>query len=74
MSASLLPIPAGGYAGLPTRMRISVITPVHDGGDAFRACLAALAACAPPAHELIVVVDGGSDGAAALLQRPPGRR
>ena len=46
-------------------MRISVITPVHDGGDAFRACLAGLAACAPPAHELIVVVDGGSDGAAA---------
>ena len=47
-------------------MRISVITPVHDGGDAFRACLAGLAACAPPAHELIVVVDGGSDGSAAL--------
>ena len=46
-------------------MRISVITPVHDGGDAFRACLEGLAACAPPAHELIVVVDGGSDGAVA---------
>jgi GT2 family glycosyltransferase len=47
-------------------MRISVITPVHDGGDAFRACVAALGACAPGAHEWIVVVDGGSDGSAAL--------
>ena len=49
-------------------MRISVITPVHDGGDAFRDCLAALEACTPPAHELIVVVDGGSDGSAALAK------
>jgi GT2 family glycosyltransferase len=47
-------------------MRISVITPVHNGGDAFRACAAALGACAPGAHEWIVVVDGGSDDSAAL--------
>jgi len=47
-------------------MRISVITPVHDGGDAFRACMAGLAACKPPAHELIVVADGGRDESAAL--------
>jgi glycosyltransferase involved in cell wall biosynthesis len=47
-------------------MRVSVITPVHDGGDAFRACIARLAACTPPAHELVVVVDGGSDQSAAL--------
>ena len=47
-------------------MRISVITPVHNGGDAFRECLAALQACTPPAFELIVVVDGGRDGSAAL--------
>lgn len=47
-------------------MRISVITPVRNGGDAFRECLAALAACTPPAFELIVVADGGGDGSAAL--------
>jgi GT2 family glycosyltransferase len=47
-------------------MRISVIIPVHDGGDAFRACIAGLTACTPAAHELIVVVDGRSDGSAAL--------
>ena len=47
-------------------MRISVIVPVRDGGDAFRACLASLAACEPPAHELIVVVDGADGGSAAL--------
>lgn len=49
-------------------MRISVITPVHDGGDAFRECLAALKACTPPAFELIVVVDGGRDGSAELAR------
>jgi len=47
-------------------MRISVITPVHDGGDGFRACLAGLAACSPPAHELIVVADGSRDESATL--------
>ena len=47
-------------------MRVSVIIPVHDGGDAFRDCIARLAACTPPAHELVVVVDGGRDQSAAL--------
>lgn len=45
---------------------MSVITPVRDGGDAFRDCISRLAACTPPAHELIVVVDGGRDQSAAL--------
>ena len=47
-------------------MRISVIVPVRDGGDAFRACLSSLAACEPAAHELIVVVDGADSGSAVL--------
>lgn len=47
-------------------MHVSVIIPVHDGGDAFRACLAALSRCHPPAHELLVVVDGPDADAAAL--------
>jgi len=45
-------------------MRISIITPVHEGGDAFLACIGRLAACRPPADELIVVADGGRDGSA----------
>ena len=47
-------------------MHVSVIIPVHNGGDAFRACLAALSRCQPPAHELLVVVDGPDADAAAL--------
>jgi GT2 family glycosyltransferase len=47
-------------------MRISIITPVHDGGEDFRACLAGLTACTPAADEIIVVADGGNDGSAAL--------
>ena len=47
-------------------MHVSVIIPVHDGGDAFRACLAALSRCHPPAHELLVVVDGPDADSAAM--------
>jgi glycosyltransferase involved in cell wall biosynthesis len=49
-------------------MHVSVIIPVHDGGDAFRACLAALSRCNPPPHELLVVVDGPDIGAASLAE------
>jgi glycosyltransferase involved in cell wall biosynthesis len=54
-------------------MHVSVIVPVHDGGDAFRACLAALSRCDPPAHELIVIADG-PDGEAASLAAAAGAR
>lgn len=47
-------------------MRVSVIIPVRDGGDAFRACLAAVSASNPRAHELIVVVDGPDEEASRL--------
>ena len=47
-------------------MHVSVIVPVYDGGDAFRACLAALSRCHPPADELLVVVDGPDADSAAL--------
>jgi glycosyltransferase involved in cell wall biosynthesis len=49
-------------------MRVSVIIPVHDGGAAFRDCLAALAACQPPAHEVMVVVDGPDRDALAVAE------
>ncbi len=37
---------------------ISVIIPVHGGGEAFRRCLAGVARTSPPPAETIVVVDG----------------
>jgi GT2 family glycosyltransferase len=43
-------------------MRVSVITPVRDGGEAFHACLSHLARSIPAPDELIIVIDGASDG------------
>jgi GT2 family glycosyltransferase len=54
-------------------MQVSVIIPVRDGGDAFRACLAAVSASTPRAHELIVVVDG-PDAEASRLAAAAGAR
>ncbi|MBN2490319.1 MAG: glycosyltransferase [Planctomycetes bacterium] len=38
---------------------VSIVIPVHRGGNAFEACLSALAAADPAAREVIVVADGG---------------
>lgn len=45
---------------------ISVIIPVHNGGAAFRRCLASLAVAASPPGEVIVVADGDTDGSRHL--------
>jgi glycosyltransferase involved in cell wall biosynthesis len=45
---------------------VSVVIPVFDGGESFRACLSSLAALAPAPHEVIVVDDGSGDGSARL--------
>ena len=47
-------------------MRLSVVVPVHNGGEGLRLCLQALAASARPPDEVIVVDDGSTDGSAAL--------
>jgi len=47
---------------------ISVIVPVHNGGENFRRCLASLAQAMPRPLEIIVVEDGGSDGSGQLAQ------
>ncbi len=39
-------------------LTISVIVPVHEGGDCFVECLRAIRAARPAPHELIVVADG----------------
>ncbi|GAB5536303.1 MAG: hypothetical protein Rubg2KO_25520 [Rubricoccaceae bacterium] len=42
---------------------VSVIVPVHNGGDAFRRCADALASALGPEDELVIVADGETDGA-----------
>ncbi len=44
------------------KITLSVIIPVHNGGDSFRRCLSSIAAAVPPANEIIVVADGDTDG------------
>jgi GT2 family glycosyltransferase len=52
----------------PPSSTISVIIPVHNGGDAFRRCLVSLTQAAPPADELIVVANG-DEASAQLAER-----
>lgn len=51
-----------------SRDMVSVVIPVHNGGQKFRKCLEALRRCDPPPDEIIVVADGRSDGAWAVAQ------
>jgi glycosyltransferase involved in cell wall biosynthesis len=46
----------------PSRLTISVIIPVRDGGLGFRSCLSSLAEVLLPSTEVIVVADGDTDG------------
>ncbi|MFC1823443.1 glycosyltransferase [Thermodesulfobacteriota bacterium] len=43
------------------KLKISVIIPVHNGGEEFEKCLSSVSDCNPPAEEVIVVVDGDND-------------
>ena len=48
-------------------MEISVIIPVHNGGEAFRRCLLALTETEPAPSEIIVLVDSGTDNSGAQV-------
>ncbi len=50
-------------------IKLSVIIPVHNGGEDFRRCLVALAASFRPPDELIVVDDGSSDGSGDVARQ-----
>lgn len=52
----------------PPPPQISIVVPVHNGGDSFRRCLSSIRQWAPQA-ELIVVADGESDGSWKLAER-----
>lgn len=47
---------------------VSVIVPVHYGGENFRRCLSGLTEAIPPANEIIVVADGDTDGSWRLAE------
>lgn len=52
-------------------MRVSVVIPVYNGGEALAECLRALAAQTLPAedYQVIVVDDGSTDGSAEAAKR-----
>jgi GT2 family glycosyltransferase len=43
-------------------LTVSVIIPIHNGGEDFSKCLASIAHAEPAPDEIIVVADGESDG------------
>ena len=49
-------------------LTVSVIIPVHNGGDKFRRCLLSVKALRTPPDEIIVVADGDSDGSWKLAE------
>jgi GT2 family glycosyltransferase len=49
-------------------LTVSVIIPVHNGGEKFRNCLLSVKALRTPPKEVIVVADGHSDGAWKLAE------
>ncbi len=50
-------------------MKLSVIIPVHNGGENLRRCLDALAASTRPPDEVIVVDDASTDGSGDLARQ-----
>lgn len=47
---------------------VSIVIPVHNGGENFRYCLSSLKQFIPASVEVIVVVDGGTDQSEQLAQ------
>jgi protoporphyrinogen oxidase/GT2 family glycosyltransferase len=50
-------------------MKLSLIIPVLNGGEAFRQCLTSLLSVTPQAHEIIVVGDGDTDGSRSFARQ-----
>lgn len=57
-----LPVPGA------SALKLSVIIPVHNGGENFRRCLAALAVSTRAPDELIVVDDASTDDSSAIAR------
>jgi glycosyltransferase involved in cell wall biosynthesis len=52
----------------PTELSVSVIVPVHNGGENFRRCLASVKASHLSPREIIVIADGDTDGSYQLAK------
>lgn len=52
----------------PAEPTLSIVIPVHNGGENFRTCLSSLAKLDPPPGEIIVVADGDTDGSWRLAE------
>lgn len=50
-------------------LTVSVIIPVHNGGEKFRRCLVSLKEANPPPREIIVVLDGDTDASWQLAKK-----
>ena len=51
-----------------SRLSVTIIIPLHDGGEAFNLCLQALLVAEPAADEIIVVADGDTTGSGVLAE------
>jgi GT2 family glycosyltransferase len=49
-------------------LSVSIVIPVHNGGENFRRCLASLKQYVPASTEVIVVVDGSTDQSCQLAE------
>ncbi|NUN67313.1 glycosyltransferase (plasmid) [Pseudanabaena biceps] len=49
-------------------LNISVVIPVHNGGENFRECLSSLSKFMTPSTEIIIVIDGGIDESHQLAE------
>lgn len=52
---------------------VSIIVPVHNGGEHFRKCFLSLNRIQPTPHEIIIVADGESDGSWRLAETSAAR-
>ncbi len=53
---------------LTASLSVSIVIPVHNGGESFRRCLTSLKQYVPASTEVIVVVDGGTDHSCQLAE------
>ncbi len=62
-------VPAGPASPGPGRPSLSVVVPVHNGGDDFERCLRRLRGSSWADYELLVVDDGSTDGSSHTAAR-----